>query len=79
VCQGSFFERLLTRFTVPEEVFGPLSLKALENDILERKVEGYLPKADVAFLDEVFKANSAILNALLAVLNELCLTMEVLV
>mmetsp|Transcript_111 Transcript_111/g.362 ORF Transcript_111/g.362 Transcript_111/m.362 type:complete len:586 (+) Transcript_111:2-1759(+) len=70
VCQGSFFERLLTRFSVPEEVFGPLSLKALENDELRRKVEGFLPTADVAFLDEVFKANSSILNALLALLNE---------
>jgi len=70
VCEGFFFERLLTRFSVPEEVFGPLSLKALENDELRRKVEGFLPDADVAFLDEVFKANSSILNALLALLNE---------
>lgn len=70
VCQGRFFERLLTRFSVPEEVFGPLSLKALENDELLRKVEGFLPAADVAFLDEVFKANSSILNALLTLLNE---------
>ncbi|CAE8739362.1 unnamed protein product, partial [Polarella glacialis] len=70
VCQGFFFERLLTRFSVPEEVFGPLSLKALENDELRRKVDGFLPSADVAFLDEVFKANSSILNALLSLLNE---------
>ncbi|CAJ1367553.1 unnamed protein product, partial [Effrenium voratum] len=70
VCRGAFFERLLTRFSVPEEIFGPLSLRALENDELRRKVEGFLPTADVAFLDEVFKANSSILNALLTLLNE---------
>lgn len=67
---GAYFERLLTRFTLPEELFGPLSLRELENDRYCRRVEGYLPSASVAFIDEVFKANSAILNSLLTVLNE---------
>ena len=70
VCGGQYFERLLTRFSVPEEVFGPLSLKSLEKDKLKRNVQGFLPDSDVAFLDEVFKANSAILNCLLTLLNE---------
>jgi MoxR-like ATPase len=69
--QGStYFYWLLTRFSQPEELFGPVSYKGLRNDTFARVITGKLPEAHVAFLDEIFKANSAILNALLTLLNE---------
>ncbi len=67
---SSYFEWLLTKFTTPEELFGPIKLSALQQDKFTRATAGLLPTCEVVFLDEVFKANSAILNALLTVLNE---------
>lgn len=55
---------------MPEELFGPYALSALERDEYVRQVDGYLPTAHVAFLDEIFKAGSATLNSLLSILNE---------
>lgn len=64
------FSWLLTKFSTPEEVFGPISLSGLQQDRFSRVTMGKLPEAHVAFVDEVFKASSAILNALLSIANE---------
>lgn len=67
---AKFFSRLLTKVSAPEELFGPLSLKALENDVYRRVTTGRLPEADIVVIDEVFKCNSAVLNTLLPIMNE---------
>lgn len=67
---GTYFQWLLTRFSSPEELFGPVSLNGLKTDVFRRVTANKLPEASVAFLDEVFKANSAVLNSLLTALNE---------
>lgn len=73
LCQrigGMYFKKLVTKTSTPEELFGPVSLKALEQDSYRRVTTGRLPEANISFIDEIFKCNSAVLNGLLGILNE---------
>src|SRR5207245_2141298 len=68
--EGKVFEYLLTRFTEPNELFGPFDIRRLREGELVTNTEGMLPEASLVFLDELLNANSAILNSLLTALNE---------
>ena len=70
VKDSAYFQHLLTPFSMPEELFGVLSLKDLEQGIYKRNMKDMLPEAHFAFVDEIFKANASILNSLLTLINE---------
>ncbi len=67
---ASYFEYLLTRFTEPNELFGPVDIKEFREGRYTRRTEKMIPESEIIFLDEIFKSNSAILNSLLTVINE---------
>src|SRR5258708_18731709 len=65
-----YFEYMLTRFTEPSEIIGPIDISKLREGRYIRREQGKLPTARLGFLDEIFKSNSAILNILLTIINE---------
>jgi MoxR-like ATPase len=67
---GTYFHRLLTAYSTPEELFGPFSMNELKNDKYVRVTTSMLPESNLAVIDEVFKANAGILNSLLELMNE---------
>lgn len=70
VSEEDYFEYMLTRFSEPSEIIGPIDINQLRDGRYIRREEGKLPTARLAFLDEIFKSNSAILNILLTIINE---------
>jgi MoxR-like ATPase len=70
LAEGDYFEYMLTRFTEPSEIIGPIDINQLREGRYYRREQGKLPTARLAFLDEIFKSNSAILNILLTIINE---------
>lgn len=70
ISTDDYFEYMLTQFTEPSEIMGPIDINEMKEGRYTRRIEGKLPTATMVFLDEVFKSNSAILNSLLTVLNE---------
>src|SRR5436309_661601 len=70
ISDEDYFEYMLTRFTEPSEIIGPIDINQLRDGRYIRREKGKLPTAQMAFLDEIFKSNSAILNILLTIVNE---------
>src|SRR5215210_4376731 len=70
IAEEDYFEYMLTRFTEPSEIIGAIDIGKLRDGSYIRRKQGKLPTARIAFLDEIFKSNSAILNILLTIINE---------